>query len=433
MQYEVALAGSYVLHHGDPGDKFYIIIEGEAEVQIPGPDSKKPFIKIADLNSGQSFGELALLKGQPRMASIYCRTACHLATLSKQDYNKILRSVFERQLEHKIKFLSSMLMFRDWTQMSLTKLSYYFRERKLGRKCTLYREGALASKIFVIVKGDLKVFKTYSTAVEDSARISPRQLIKNQRLDLAIISSGEFLGIEGLMESGLYTNSCESLSPVDYYEIKASVRTMQEFEARVMSQPTFSLLKSRIEFTSRLRKTRFDVFSRQAIEVKRPEVVGRPEDSKNKEELLTKSLRGYTKIDSSVRPINRSTRLEHRQRRRLTPQKTTEQDQLILTDLQTSNRPSQRKMSPTIKRSVSLRRLQQIISRSPSSVRLTQLKQSSSLQRVGVVPSLLLDHREVTEFAFMNIGSMTPHKNIWEERQMRSCRTPRILRVSPRY
>lgn len=226
MRYELAPESTYLFSIGEEADKFYVIVEGSVEVRIPDPNNSKLEVKLAEIKTGQSFGELALIKNQPRMASIYCTSPCHFATLSKADYNRILAAVFERQLDLKVEFLSSLQVFKDWTKMSMTKLSYYFRERKLGRKSLLYKEGAPVSKVFLVKKGELKIFKTAAVAPDDSLKNSPRQLSKSKRLDLAIVSTGEFLCIEDLIDANYqHSNSCESLgAPVEYFEIDAHVK-----------------------------------------------------------------------------------------------------------------------------------------------------------------------------------------------------------------
>ena len=56
--------GDLVIKQGDPGDAFYIILDGSARVNRDGNH-------VGTLNPGEYFGELALLKRQPRAASIY--------------------------------------------------------------------------------------------------------------------------------------------------------------------------------------------------------------------------------------------------------------------------------------------------------------------------------------------------------------------------
>ena len=50
-------------------------------------------IEIAQLSTGSSFGELALINNEPRKATIICLTDCFFAVLDKHDYNKVLQKM----------------------------------------------------------------------------------------------------------------------------------------------------------------------------------------------------------------------------------------------------------------------------------------------------------------------------------------------------
>jgi len=55
-------ANSPIVTRGDPGESFFVILDGEATLSLPGR-------KNVTLGSGDSFGELALLDGGPRTAT----------------------------------------------------------------------------------------------------------------------------------------------------------------------------------------------------------------------------------------------------------------------------------------------------------------------------------------------------------------------------
>lgn len=77
--------GSVVIRQGDPGDAFYIIIEGVAEVEKDGSHVG------TDLNPGDYFGELALLKRQPRAATILVKQApLKCLRLGEADFVRLL-------------------------------------------------------------------------------------------------------------------------------------------------------------------------------------------------------------------------------------------------------------------------------------------------------------------------------------------------------
>ena len=66
----------YVIKQGTTGTKFYIILRGTVSVEIKTiyPHGSEWLIPrtVATLSPGQSFGDLGLLRDQPRNASILC-------------------------------------------------------------------------------------------------------------------------------------------------------------------------------------------------------------------------------------------------------------------------------------------------------------------------------------------------------------------------
>ena len=61
-------AGSAIIRQGDTGDKFYILLDGEADVFITEPGGTE--VQVNRLTQGQYFGEMALLGGGVRSATV---------------------------------------------------------------------------------------------------------------------------------------------------------------------------------------------------------------------------------------------------------------------------------------------------------------------------------------------------------------------------
>ena len=87
MMVEEAQAGDVVIQQGDPGELFYLIRSGRVEVVIEDEGRTRT---VAELGDGQYFGEAALLRDEPRNATIVARTKCVFYTLGKADFKDVL-------------------------------------------------------------------------------------------------------------------------------------------------------------------------------------------------------------------------------------------------------------------------------------------------------------------------------------------------------
>ncbi len=75
-------AGAVIVRRGEPGDCMYFVVEGEVEIQLQtGP---------LYLGAGQFFGELALLTGDPRNATVVATRPCTLLVLDIVDFHELL-------------------------------------------------------------------------------------------------------------------------------------------------------------------------------------------------------------------------------------------------------------------------------------------------------------------------------------------------------
>ncbi len=75
--------GTVLCLEGAPGDSMFLIVEGEAEI-FKGPQ------RLAALGAGEIFGEMALLTGEERSATVRAKTAMELYELDKSDFDAML-------------------------------------------------------------------------------------------------------------------------------------------------------------------------------------------------------------------------------------------------------------------------------------------------------------------------------------------------------
>ncbi len=78
-----AQPGEILCEEGTPGDYFYMIVDGEAEV-------RKGAKVLHTMGPGEVFGEMALLTGEPRSATVIASTPMDLYQLHQEHFNTVL-------------------------------------------------------------------------------------------------------------------------------------------------------------------------------------------------------------------------------------------------------------------------------------------------------------------------------------------------------
>ena len=97
MAEERFTAGENIIRAGDVGDKFYVIASGETDIIAETATGTRA---VAKLGEGDFFGEVALLRDQPRNATVSARGDVTVYSLSKENFLAAVRShkSFEDQM-----------------------------------------------------------------------------------------------------------------------------------------------------------------------------------------------------------------------------------------------------------------------------------------------------------------------------------------------
>jgi small-conductance mechanosensitive channel/CRP-like cAMP-binding protein len=80
--------GERVVQEGAEGDSMFVLLRGNAEVSISKNGSSIP---VATLSAGDCFGEMSLLTGEPRTATVRAETDCHVMEIGKPVMAEVLR------------------------------------------------------------------------------------------------------------------------------------------------------------------------------------------------------------------------------------------------------------------------------------------------------------------------------------------------------
>ena len=82
-------AGEILFRAGDPGDALYIVAKGQVEVLAPTKDQAEAR-SIARLGEGAALGEMALISGHARTATVRAVEGTELIQIAKDDFHKLV-------------------------------------------------------------------------------------------------------------------------------------------------------------------------------------------------------------------------------------------------------------------------------------------------------------------------------------------------------
>jgi Cyclic nucleotide-binding domain len=95
--------GTTVVRQGDEGHQYFVVGDGRLDVVVDGD-------RIRRLETGDGFGEIALLRDTPRTASVIADTACDLVTIERAAFRSAILGVptsADRASEHVTGWLES--------------------------------------------------------------------------------------------------------------------------------------------------------------------------------------------------------------------------------------------------------------------------------------------------------------------------------------
>src|ERR1700735_1783238 len=105
-------AGDILFRAGDVGDALYIVAHGKVEVLTePATEGKIATGPIAVLGEGHAFGEMSLLSGDPRTATIRAAENSDLLRIGKQDFEELIAA--DDELADAVKRISHQRAIRN--------------------------------------------------------------------------------------------------------------------------------------------------------------------------------------------------------------------------------------------------------------------------------------------------------------------------------
>jgi CRP-like cAMP-binding protein len=88
MEREEVSSGTVLIREGEPGDRFFVLLSGMAQVQQEALGQRRV------LKPGDTFGEVALAMGVPRTATVRAITPVVVASCDRETFDEFLRPLF---------------------------------------------------------------------------------------------------------------------------------------------------------------------------------------------------------------------------------------------------------------------------------------------------------------------------------------------------
>ncbi len=157
--------GEVVLHQGAPGDSFYVIASGLFRVEKVS-ETGAPVV-LAHLEDGAFFGEMALLSGEPRAASVVAETAGELLEIRADVLTALCRehphvadslARFYRQ-RLLANAMATSPLFRPFSPEERKAIMLRFRTRRVAAGERVITEGLPSDGLYVVLSGSLDVLK----------------------------------------------------------------------------------------------------------------------------------------------------------------------------------------------------------------------------------------------------------------------------------
>jgi cAMP-dependent protein kinase regulator len=152
--------GQVIIRQGERGDRFYIIKRGHVEVTVR--DERGVSEVVNQLDRGDTFGELALLRDAPRNATCRATLPTEVLSLSRQDFGRLVKARFtlREKVDRSIgraDLLRRMPLFAELDGLQIQLIAAQLREETYNPGAIVIRQGEIGETFYVIESGRVQV------------------------------------------------------------------------------------------------------------------------------------------------------------------------------------------------------------------------------------------------------------------------------------
>jgi len=151
-----AANGTDIIKQGDAGDLFYILENGSADVFIKKGDEEAK--KVTSYSAGAVFGELALMYGEPRAATVSTTSECLLWCLDRTTFKNIMMKQNNEQYGA-VKFLDKVPIFKPLSSFEKTRFAEALSEVSFAAGTAVIKQGDKGDCCYIVKSGTLVCYK----------------------------------------------------------------------------------------------------------------------------------------------------------------------------------------------------------------------------------------------------------------------------------
>lgn len=203
--------GESIIREGEPGDAFYVITGGRARVVKKGDNDRE--VPLDVLRPGDEFGEMAILQGAVRTATVRCSSDTTVLRLDGKDFQKFLseypelRQYIDLRIRHRTmhNFLREFSEFGKLPLPVLRAFLEHLTPIHFAENDVIIREGEVAGPMYIIQEGRVRIFTQRDGKVRD----------------LAFYRAGDFFGELSALQDSARTASVEAMSDCTLFALDA--------------------------------------------------------------------------------------------------------------------------------------------------------------------------------------------------------------------
>ncbi|KAH8863762.1 cAMP-dependent protein kinase regulatory subunit [Schistosoma japonicum] len=151
--------GDVIIQQGDEGDNFYIIDQGEVDIFLNNEHT-------STIGEGGSFGELALIYGTPRAATIKAKTEVKLWGIDRDSYRRILMGSTIRRRKMYQEFLCRVPILDNLDKWERLTVADALEPVRFEDGEVVVRQGEHGDDFFIITEGTAAVLQKPSESGE---------------------------------------------------------------------------------------------------------------------------------------------------------------------------------------------------------------------------------------------------------------------------